>query len=260
MLDPDPLDPLGTRFAAFRRASIAATHRPGVAAVRRTVARRRAIRTLASGALAVLVAGVAIWSTRDGAVPNPSASPSPSPTTVVTGSPTTPTTSPVPAQPIPAASSGAGQAVTTCPTRQPNFPQVIASDSISVAPSDYFAQCREARLRILGATYEWDINRQQYRLVNVQTSYLTAATPTLPMPKWKPDSLGNACGYAFISAWSDLDPPTALPGSMSDAQNYYAARGGFGYSLEIFWNTHTPADLTLVPACQPPNATPSPTP
>lgn len=137
---------------------------------------------------------------------------------------------------------------------------MVASGSVSVTPSDYFAQCRQARLRILGATYEWDVNRQQYRLVNVQTSYLTAATPTVPLPKWTPDALGNACGYAFISAWSDLDPPAALPASMSDAENYFAARSGFGYSLEIFWNTRAPADLALVPACEPPNATPSPTP
>lgn len=262
MLEPDPLD---TRFAAFRKASIAATKRPGVAAVRRTVVRRRTTRTLAAGAFAVLVAGAAIWLIPPGSVPNPSASASASPTTAVTASPNTPTpaTSSVPAQSTPAGSgtpAAAGQAVTTCPTRQPNFPQVAASDPINVAPSDYFAQCRQTRLRILGATYEWDVNRQQYRLVNVQTSYLTAATPTVPMPKWKPDSLGNACGYAFITAWSDLDPPTALPASMSDAQNYYANRNGFGYSLEIFWNTRAPADLALVPACQPPNPTPSPTP
>jgi hypothetical protein len=261
MLDPDPLD---TRFAAFREASIATTQRPGVTAVRRTVARRRAVRALAAGAFTVLIAGMAIWSTHQGTVPNPAASASSSPTAAVTASPTTAANSPAPVQPIPPTSSGtpaaAGQAAPTCPTRQPNFPQVVASDPISVTPSNYFAQCRDARLRILGATYEWDTSRQQYRLINAQNSYLTAATPTLPMPKWKPDALGNACGYAFVSAWTDLDPPTVLPASMSDAQNYYASRAGFGYSLEIFWNTRTPADLALVPACQPPNATPSATP
>lgn len=256
-------DPLGTRLAAFRQASIATTQRPGVMAVRRTVARRRAIRTSAAGALTVLAAGAAIWFSHPGSAPNPAASPSATPTTAITASPAIPTSSPAPAQPAPpnsGAPAGAGPAAATCPTRKPNFPQVLSGDPITVSPSDYFAQCPSSRLRILGATYEWDVNRQQYRLVNVQTSYLTAAAPTVAMPKWKPDPLGNACGYAFVTAWTNLDPPTVLPASMSDAQNYFADRNGFGSALDIFWNTRAAADLAQVPQCEPPNSTRSPTP
>jgi len=91
-------DPLGTRFAAFRQACITTTQRPGVLAVRRTVARRRANRALVAGALTMLAGGAAVWLSHRASTPNPAASPSSSPTTAVATSPTTPTASPAPAQ------------------------------------------------------------------------------------------------------------------------------------------------------------------
>jgi hypothetical protein len=257
-------DPLAGRFAAFRKASIATTQPPGVAAVQRAVVRRRAGRTLAAAAAAavVLVIGTVLWVIRPAQSPRPAQSASPPPSSVVSATPTptgqsTPSTSASPS--LAQTSKVPAQAAPPCSPFTPGgLLELLVNESnqLYVAPSDYFSRCPQARIRVYGARYQWDVNGQQYTLAHIDTVYLTAASPTAPMPPIDTALLpGLGCGYAFVIAQSSVNPPGVYPASLESAPtniDSYWSQHNLGYVLSWLANTYTPAQQAKSVGCQPP--------
>jgi hypothetical protein len=249
-------DRLTARFAAFREASIATTVRPSVATVRRRVARRDAARTAAVGLLVALVAGTGLWLTRHATVPAPTLPPSPTPTVQFSDLPHRPN-----GQPGPSASSASADPTSrlspTCGPQKPSDPYVGNGDPLVLTDSSYFQRCPNARVRVWMATYEWDVNRQQYVRAHFDLSYLTAQSPTEPKPAPNLDPIASVCGYGYALGSGPTDPPTALPTGMpgSAIDRYWYDH--YPPTIEAFWNIHTQSELSSVAVCQPPKS-PSP--
>lgn len=270
MFEPDPLH---TRFAAFRQASIARTAPPGTAAVRRTVARRRAGRiTAVSTVIVTALTGTVLWSMRPAQLPHPESASS-SPSAVVSAAPSTATAA---ERPTPSTASAPSASLQGTPTVQPQTASICStvtpgqvplsvndSDPLSVSPGDYFSRCPKARIRVYAARYQWDANRQEYTLAHLDNAYLTATSPTAPKPTVNPASLPG-CGYAFIIAQSNVDPPGVFPPSLESAPltvHSYWSQHNLGYVVEALTNVYTPAEQAGVVGCQPPGgSSASPTP
>lgn len=277
-------DPLAGRFAAFREASVTTAQPPGVAAVQRTVARRRASRTLTTAGVAVavvaLLTGTFLWVIHPGPPPRPAESASPAPSAAVSITPN-PTTQPTPS------TSASSQSQSQSQSRSPAGPKVPAQTGLScsyqtpgqlsqlfellvnennqlyLTPSDYFSHCPQTRIPVYAARYQWDVNGQQYTVAHVDHVYLTAASPTAALPTINPASLPG-CGYAFIIAESNVDPPGTYPTSLTGApanMRSYWSQHNLGYVISDLLNTYTPAEQANVVGCQPPGgSTASPTP
>lgn len=250
MSDPDPL---GSRFAALRQATIAGTKPPGLDAVRRTVARRSATRILVLALVLLTITGGGLW------LMKPTGRHRPTVTTSVTPSPWS-----APTTPVPSASSTSGAPSSpppsagrhpTGPATTPNAcstpPDIVGYETLSVNPPSYFAPCPTARFRVYGVTYEWDVNRQQYTLAHLHNSYLTAASPSITRPTAEVDPIGNACGYVFVIAMSPVDPPSALPVAATDAGDLqYWSTHKLGLALGQLWDTSKVTTLAQMPPCR----------
>jgi hypothetical protein len=247
-------DPLASRLVAFREATVAGTVPPGVAAVRRTVARRDAVRTVAAGvvAAALAIAFVLAGATRG---PEPVLPPpvvptvAPSPAAASSAADTPPTSAPPPT------TASSDQIAYACAYAKTGGPY-IHGDPMMVDAADYWQRCPDARLRIYVVLYEWDVGQQRYTQTRLSYIYLTRANPTAPQPIADLDPIASVCGYAFLVVGSDGDPPTVLP---QDAANtvdfFYWYRHGLGGPIAQIWNT-TP-DYRQLPVCQPtPGSTP----
>jgi hypothetical protein len=261
MSDPDPL--LG-RFAAFRDASIAATTRPGVDAVRRRVSRRDATRTLAAALLVVLVAAALLWFSR----PLPSAPPVTPPR--ASAGPVSAAPSPSASAPVPSASASASTRPTAGSATVPDGTAAFCarrdlalmtnSDPMIPVYSDYFTHCPSVRLRAYAVTYEWDLQRQQYTVAHINNAYLTAAQPSTPRPQPELDPISGACGYLTAVIQADVDPPAALPVAATDAFDvtYWHQFKNLQVLAET-WTFSKAADLAKRPLCQPQPGGGSPT-
>jgi hypothetical protein len=131
-----------------------------------------------------------------------------------------------------------------------------------VVPSDYFSRCPQTRIRAYAVLYKWDVNQQEYALANINNVYLTAASPTAPVSALALPSIQGTCGWAFVQAQSNTDPPGIYPTSLTGeapAINSYWSQHGLGSVLGWQTNAPTPAQLATNPSCRRP-ASSSPTP
>jgi hypothetical protein len=242
-------DLLAGRFAAFREASVAATECPGVAEVRRAVARRDLTRTIVVGIIVALAAGTGLWLTRMTTMPAPSELPSAAPSTVAsTGSPS-PTARPGPSGSRAGTSDSHKPA--TCPARKPGEPEVLATDPLTLVDNTYFQRCPEARIRIYGATYEWDARGQRYTLAHLDNAYLTATSPSRPVPAPNLDPSASVCGYGFVVVESDSDPPSVLPLAFTDAPTFtYWSQHNYPHAIEQEWHTRSASELAQTSVCR----------
>jgi hypothetical protein len=191
---------LAQRLSALRVAAIEATRPPGVAAVRRTVARRAARRTVAGAFVLLLLAVAVVLAGATGRDPSPVLPPTLTPTPAPSVTPstvesTTTTTSPAATSSPVSTTSTSGL---RCGYQKLGGADILGSDPLSVGPPDYWSRCPSSRLRILAVTYEWDIGGQQYTQAHVTTIYLTRANQTAPMPAPQLDPIANECAYLFV--------------------------------------------------------------
>jgi hypothetical protein len=228
-------DQLAQRLTALRVAAIEATRPPGVATVRRTVARRDARRTVVGAFMLLVLAVAVVLAGATGRNPSPVLPPTLNPTPSPTATPSTmesTTTSPAAAA-SPASTSTSGL---RCGYVLGGA-DILGSDPITVGPPDYWSRCPSSRLRILAAMYYWDVASQHYTQAHVTTIYLTLANQTAPMPTPQVDSIAGACGYLFVVIGTNVDLPTALP--ITPAGNWdpsYWYNNGYGQALEQQWN------------------------
>ena len=253
MSDPDPLV---DRFATFRDASVASTTRPGVEAVRRRVARRDATRTVAAAVLIALVAAAVLWFSRPLPPVQPTTPPRASAGTVSA------VPSPSASVPVPSGSASASAPPTggtaTAPANAAAFcarrdlALVVDTDPLIPTYSDYFTRCPNSRLRVYSVTYEWDVQRQQYTSAHVDSVYLTAAHPSAARPGADLDPISSACGYLVALMQGDVDPPAALPVSVTDNWDgsYFSQLKNIEM-LESSGNLSKAADLSKRSLCQP---------
>src|SRR5262249_46991990 len=141
-------------------------------------------------------------------------------------------------QPTPTASIGSAspdaapkvpaRAPSTCSTATPYLQ--IDNTQYVVVPSDYFSRCPQTRIRAYAALWTWDVNQQEYKLAHINNVYFTAASPTAPSSALDLASIPpNTCGYAFVKAQSNSDPPgiypTSLTGTAPDIPSYWSQHG-----------------------------------
>jgi len=226
-------DVLADRLAALRVAASEAARPPGVAAVRRTVARRDARRTLAGAFVVLLVAVAYVLAGATGREPGPVVPPTMTPTPTATPTPSTVETTTAPPPGTSTAASGRG-----CGYGSSRGPSILGGDELNVSPGDYWSRCPSARVRVVAATYEWDVGSQRYTRAHVTTIYLTAATPTAPVPTPELDPIASVCGYAFVVTGTDVDLPAALPTSLADDWDMsYWYTHGYGSPAIQQWRT-----------------------
>lgn len=255
---------LRERFAGFGRYSAQVTAPPGIAAVTRTIARRRARRVTAVAVavvLAILMLAIPVWS-RTRPVP-PGVNPSPS----ISGTTNAPdSVAPLPAAPPAPSSPSPSRSVDWCAPSQSWNASVFSDGDPSAKysmyvtiPSDYFQRCPQARLRMVWASYGWSPTQHQLVLSHSDVFYLTATMLKTPVLEPTPPDNADACGYAAFVARSDRSVPATVPASIQNATgaeflNWVALTG---QQVRTRWTVTSVAQELADPRCTPPTTSPS---